>query len=205
MVSYALPVVQVSVCLYALCGEVDGVAAEEEVVYGRDGESVAHEDGRVANQGCRHWARDTVDSRFVSAHVHFPSSFPVMSLLILSQCAGLTRSVLEGEGGAHISGSFCVSMTAAMGIPKLEAGPQKSVFQSRPLVSVSFHDHMPIPVAVFESASVCILSDLAAVRRYAGLTSRAEVIRDRVGPDFGIEGFDCGGHCDGNDYCDMER
>jgi len=27
---------------------------------------------------------------------------------------------------AHISGSFCVSRTAAMGMPKLEAGPQKS-------------------------------------------------------------------------------
>ncbi len=32
--------------------------------------------------------------------------------------------------GTHISGSFCVSMTAAMGIPKLETGPQKSVFKS---------------------------------------------------------------------------
>lgn len=29
-------------------------------------------------------------------------------------------------GEAYISGSFCVSMTAAMGIPKLETGPQKS-------------------------------------------------------------------------------
>ena len=27
---------------------------------------------------------------------------------------------------AHISGSFCVSMTAAMGMPKFETGPQKS-------------------------------------------------------------------------------
>lgn len=26
----------------------------------------------------------------------------------------------------YISGSFCVSMMAAMGMPKLEAGPQKS-------------------------------------------------------------------------------
>ena len=29
-----------------------------------------------------------------------------------------------------ISGSFCVSRTAAMGIPKLDAGPQKSVVSS---------------------------------------------------------------------------
>lgn len=28
---------------------------------------------------------------------------------------------------AYISGSFCVSMTAAIGMPKLETGPQKSV------------------------------------------------------------------------------
>ena len=27
----------------------------------------------------------------------------------------------------YISGSFCVSITAAMGMPKLETGPQKSV------------------------------------------------------------------------------
>ncbi len=32
----------------------------------------------------------------------------------------------EGEQ-AYISGSFCVSMTAAIGMPKLETGPQKSV------------------------------------------------------------------------------
>lgn len=34
---------------------------------------------------------------------------------------------MEGSCGAYISGSFCVSMTAAMGMPKLLAGPQKSV------------------------------------------------------------------------------
>lgn len=31
----------------------------------------------------------------------------------------------------YISGSFCVSITAAMGIPKLETGPQKSTAQQR--------------------------------------------------------------------------
>ena len=30
-------------------------------------------------------------------------------------------------GQRYISGSFCVSMTAAMGMPKFETGPQKSV------------------------------------------------------------------------------
>jgi len=38
----------------------------------------------------------------------------------------------EGEGkerqlGRYISASFCVSITAAIGMPKLDAGPQKSV------------------------------------------------------------------------------
>ena len=28
-----------------------------------------------------------------------------------------------------MSGSFCVSITAAMGMPKLDAGPQKSVYR----------------------------------------------------------------------------
>lgn len=32
----------------------------------------------------------------------------------------------RSEGGTHISGLFCVSITAAIGIPKLETGPQKS-------------------------------------------------------------------------------
>ena len=30
------------------------------------------------------------------------------------------------DGNAHISGSFWVSMKAAIGIPKFDAGPQKS-------------------------------------------------------------------------------
>lgn len=36
----------------------------------------------------------------------------------------------EEDGYAYISGSFCVSMTAAIGMPKLEAGPQKSTVQT---------------------------------------------------------------------------
>lgn len=31
-----------------------------------------------------------------------------------------------GDGGTYSSGLFCVSITAAMGIPKFETGPQKS-------------------------------------------------------------------------------
>lgn len=32
----------------------------------------------------------------------------------------------EESERAYMSGSFCVSITAAMGMPKLETGPQKS-------------------------------------------------------------------------------
>lgn len=48
-------------------------------------------------------------------------------------CAGTERErerrIGNGEGSGrerYISGSFCVSITAAMGMPKFETGPQKS-------------------------------------------------------------------------------
>jgi len=47
------------------------------------------------------------------------------------ECSGSRRSGGTEGGGdgveTYISGSFCASMMAAMGMPKLEAGPQKSV------------------------------------------------------------------------------
>lgn len=51
-------VVDVPVSLDELRGEVDGVAAEEEVVCGRDGQGVAHESARVEGEGARHAAGD---------------------------------------------------------------------------------------------------------------------------------------------------
>jgi hypothetical protein len=55
-----LPVVKVSVSLGDLCAKVDEMATEEEVVYGGDGESVAHESGRVTAEGKSHGSRDAV-------------------------------------------------------------------------------------------------------------------------------------------------
>jgi hypothetical protein len=49
-----LPVVEVSVSLSDLCAEVDEMATEEEVVYGSDGESVAHEGSRVTTESESH-------------------------------------------------------------------------------------------------------------------------------------------------------
>ena len=56
-----LPVVQVAVSLSKLGGEVDGVAGEQEVVLGGDGESVAHESCRVNDESTGHLAGDTVE------------------------------------------------------------------------------------------------------------------------------------------------
>jgi hypothetical protein len=81
------------------------VAAEEEVILGRHGEGVAHEGAAVAAEGESHAAGDTEESQ-------------------LCQREGFGCVAVGGE--RYISGSFCVSMTAAMGMPKLEAGPQKS-------------------------------------------------------------------------------
>ncbi len=41
----------------------------------------------------------------------------------------------ERERETHMSGSFCVSMTAAIGMPKFETGPQKSACGGRGKVS----------------------------------------------------------------------
>ena len=59
-----VPVVQVPIPLHNLRGKVDGVAAEEEVVCGRDGERVTHEGCRVEGEGGGHAAGD---ARCVSA------------------------------------------------------------------------------------------------------------------------------------------
>lgn len=53
-------VVDVAVPLDQLGGEVDGVAAEQEVVCRADGEGVAHEGAGVEGQGAGHAAGDTV-------------------------------------------------------------------------------------------------------------------------------------------------
>lgn len=108
-----LPVIEVSVCLSSLCAKVDKVAAEEEVVYGGDGHGVAHECGRVTAESECHGSRDTVLHMSVSPK--------------LLQNTRSAQSCRRSGRRNYISGSFCVSMTAARGIPKFDAGPQKSV------------------------------------------------------------------------------
>lgn len=95
-------------------------------------------------------------------------------------------------------------MTAAMGIPKLEAGPQKSA----PLgISVS---HCPCVYSLCPSRirssslvrSMRLSIHLQRAWAYPSsssigereLTGRAEVVRDRVGPDLRVERLDSCGH-----------
>lgn len=103
-----------------LRAEVDEVAAEKKVVLGRNGHGVAHEGRRVTAEGKSHWTGDTV-----IALVSFPT---LRTIYEMRQILSRVEAVRRDAGiGAYISGSFCVSITAAIGIPKLDAGPQKSV------------------------------------------------------------------------------
>jgi hypothetical protein len=53
----------------------------------------------------------------------------------------------------YISGSFCISITAATGIPKFDAGPQKSAHK----VSSS----LPIPLLFPQQNVVCLVTSYA--------------------------------------------
>lgn len=61
-----LPVVQKSVSLRSLSGEVDEVAAKQEIVLGRDGEGVTHEGARVDHECTGHGSRDAIWLEWVS-------------------------------------------------------------------------------------------------------------------------------------------
>lgn len=64
-----------------------------------------------------------------------------------------------GETDAYMSGSFCVSITAAIGIPKLEAGPQKSGHRDD-AVSQYISRHGTIKAPIFPSPTDQSLSQL---------------------------------------------
>ena len=63
----------------------------------------------------------------------------LFSSLLFQVWTGLWSGLDVGKvEGLTISGSFCVSITAAMGMPKLDAGPQKSASRT---VSQSIPHH----------------------------------------------------------------
>lgn len=96
----------------------------------------------------------------------------------------------------YISGSFCVSMTAAMGIPKLLAGPQKSVrtvCQSLYLQASPQFCPSTMFLALYSASHPREFSTSQAQEK---LTSRAQVVGHGVRPDARIERFDRGCHFD---------
>ncbi len=113
------------------------MAAEQEIVLRLDGQGVAHEGARVEDQGARHaagyavycyFSRQTSPTRWFGGQREREREREKDQRDWRWQLAGGKKRLDGGrEGGLrYISGSFCVSMTAAMGMPKLETGPQKS-------------------------------------------------------------------------------
>jgi hypothetical protein len=89
-----------------------------------------------------------------------------------------------------------MSAIAAIGIPKLLAGPQKSIFVlanfSFPLQLLRYILQISSSAHPFPSSS-----NARCPHNETGVhTSRAKVIRVLVGANLRIEGFDRGGHLD---------
>lgn len=72
-----------------------------------------------------------------------------------------------------------MSITAAIGIPKFEAGPQKST-------CTGISSDTRIPPRKFEVAG-----------EVGGLTGRAKIAQHWLGTYFGIDGRNCGCHYEG--------
>lgn len=104
-----LPVVVPPITLNQLRIKVDEMAGKEEIVLRRHGHGVAHEGARVEAQGSREGSRDTME----------------MSDQKPPRIWKKQRN-LRSFRGIYISGSFFMSAIAAKGMPKLDAGPQKS-------------------------------------------------------------------------------
>lgn len=141
--------------------------------------------------------------------------------MITHACRLTTR---EDSSRTYISGSFCVSITAATGIPKLETGPQKSIC-SGPLAIHIFaiflvflfrrllpHGPLYLPCPCrYDDGCICLPAFLSCLcrsrlylRRFHGKriggpethTGREDIVQNLVGTDLCIESLDCGSHCD---------
>ena len=103
------------------------MACEKEVIFRRHSHGIAHESGSIDGESGGHATGDTV--RTVSA----PRCIVVTEAESRKYSGRLGRGRggegrEEGkEGQTDSSGSFCVSRIAAMGMPKFEKGPQKSI------------------------------------------------------------------------------
>lgn len=111
---YSLPILQIPISLSQLRSKVDEMTPEQQIILRRNRESVAHECARVECERTRHTTRNT---RVLSD----PWVRNISDRINHKGAAQLSQT-------AYISGSFWVSITAAIGMPKLETGPQKSVW-----------------------------------------------------------------------------
>lgn len=94
------------------------MAAKEQVILRLNSQGVAHEGAGIEYQCAGHTAGYTI----------YVTSAPVVAVIAKRKTCALARECGQLERWEeYISGSFCVSITAAMGMPKLETGPQKSV------------------------------------------------------------------------------
>ena len=106
------------------------MAGEKKVVPRCDGESVAHEDSAVAREGSSHTTGDTADRKLVvclsrKMCCRFDDSAPVLSKYKIDAASAVSFNFGIWVF-TYISGSLLMSAIAANGIPKFEAGPQKS-------------------------------------------------------------------------------
>lgn len=110
-------VLDVSVALGELGKSVGCMAGKQQIVLWRHGERIPHEREGIDGERARHRTGDSTGGPSVS----------------ISRISRISREAIQGTspplgvgGASHSSGLFCVSRTAAMGMPKLDAGPQKS-------------------------------------------------------------------------------
>jgi hypothetical protein len=108
------------------------VAQEKQVVLGRHGERVPHERRRVDDQGAGHGAGDPAGGRVLASGP--PGLWKGRGFWNWEIEAGWEVEIRSRRikwTATHSSGLFCVSMTAAMGIPKFDTGPQKSAIRKQ--------------------------------------------------------------------------
>lgn len=114
----SLPILHIAIPLRQLRPEIDKMAPEQQIILRLNSQGIAHKGAGVEYQSAGHaagYAIVVITSDQVAAR----------SGVRMAAGKGLER--VGGRGEVYISGSFCVSITAAMGMPKLETGPQKSV------------------------------------------------------------------------------
>jgi hypothetical protein len=109
-----LPIIYKPHSLDGLSADIDGMHSKQQVILGCHGKGISHQQGRADDESASHASGNTTSESVFHSGSHY-------------------AGVLEMN---YISGSFRISVTAAMGMPKLEAGPQKSRQKSMEIVLI---------------------------------------------------------------------